>query len=113
MVDVHFIKELVELCITDGEASSLKRNPQLVLVESTTVILVYAFEELPQLSFGMLDEDSELLKLYVPVTRGVYSFENIAQQVISVLERMVDFLQTLLEAIDVYLACVGGVEGLP
>ena len=113
VVRVDFIKELVELRIGDCKSSSLESKPEFFLVESTVMILVYALEQLPQLSFCMLYKDSELIELYTAITGGVDSLEDVAQEVVCVFERVVDLLETFLQANDVYLAYAGRVERLP
>jgi len=109
MVGIHFFEELVELGTGDGEAGSSKGGRQLGLVEFPVVIAVDAFEELPELLLGVLDEDSEFWNgtsvwemgdqrweagdtwqrtviLYLTVSTRVNSFENIVKESISVFQ---------------------------
>lgn len=113
MVGVDFIEELVELGVGNGKSSSLKGESEFLLVERPVMVLVYTLKQLPQFSFCMLYEDSELVKLNVAIAGSVDGLEYVAQEVVCVLERVVDLSETFLQASDVYLALAGGVERSP
>ena len=113
MIGVDFIEELIELCVADGESSSLKGDSQLFLVQGTTAVLVYTLEQLPELLFCVFNKDSEFVELDLAVSRGVDGLKDIMEKVVCVFEGMVYFLETLLQASDVYLTLAGDVEGFP
>jgi hypothetical protein len=60
VVRVDVVEEVVEARVGDGQTGADKGSAQLVLVEVAIVVAVYALEELPELSFGLIDEFAEL-----------------------------------------------------
>jgi hypothetical protein len=60
VIRVDVVEEVVEARVGYGQTGADKGSPQLILVEVTIVVAVYALEELPELSFGLIDEFAEL-----------------------------------------------------
>ena len=61
IVSVDVVEEAVEARVGHGQTGTDKGSAQLVLVEVAIVVAVYTLEELPELSFGLIDEFAEFL----------------------------------------------------
>lgn len=113
MVGVDLVEELIKLGRADAQSRPLKGRPQLFLIEGPAIVSIDALKQLPQLFLRMFDKDQELVELYSPVAGGIDGLEDVVQQVVGILQRVVDLLEALLQAVQIDLAGGAGVELAP
>ena len=60
VIGVDIVEEAVEARVGHGQAGTYESGTQLVLIEVAVMVSVYALEQRPELSFGLINKFAKL-----------------------------------------------------